>query len=152
ANVAGLLLARGATRRREIAIRLAVGATRWRLIRQLLAETALIAVAGTAVGTGLALLASGILQRVSLPDGFGRYEFTPDWRFACAAAALGVIATFLSGIVPAFVSSRTQLSDSLRVSQSAAPRLRLRSLLVVAQIAASVILLFVAFLFTRNLT
>lgn len=152
ANVAGLLLARGAARKREIAIRLAVGATRWRLIRQLLVETALIAVAGTAAGIGLALLASGILQRVSLQDESNHYEFTPDWRFACAAAALGLLATFLSGIVPALVSSRMQLSNTLRVNQSTTPRLRLRSLLVVAQIAASVILLFGAFIFIRNLT
>jgi predicted permease len=152
ANVAGLLLARGAARQREMAIRLAVGATRWRLIRQLLVETALIAVAGTGAGIGLALLASGILQRVSLQDESNHYEFTPDWRFACAAAALGVLATFLSGAVPALISSRMQLSNTLRVNQSTTPRLRLRSLLVVAQIAASVILLYGAFVFIRNLT
>ncbi|MGH9851883.1 MAG: ABC transporter permease, partial [Blastocatellia bacterium] len=152
ANVAGLLLARGAARQREIAIRLAVGATRLRLIRQLLVETGLIAVAGTAAGIGFALLASGVLQRVSLQDESILYRFTPDWRFACAAAALGVLATFLSGVVPALVSSRMKLSNTLRVNQSTTPRLRLRSLLVVAQIAVSVILLFGAFVFVRNLS
>ena len=151
ANVAGLLLARGAARQREIAIRLAVGATRWRLIRQLLVETTLIVVAGTGAGVGIALLASAVLQRVTLQDQFMRYQFTLDWRFACAAAALTVVATFLSGIVPAFVSSRLRLSNTLRVNQNAAPRLRLRSLLVVGQVAASVILLFGAFVFVRNL-
>jgi putative ABC transport system permease protein len=152
ANVAGLLLARGAARRREIAVRLAVGATRWRLIRQLLAETALVAAAGTAAGIGFAALVSEILQRVSLQDESNRYEFTIDWRFACAAAALGLIATFLSGALPALASSRMLLSDALRISQSTTPRLRLRSWLVTGQIAASVILLFGAFVFIRNLT
>jgi len=151
ANVAGLLLARGVARRREIAIRLAVGATRWRLIRQLMVEATLLAVAGTAAGVGFAFLASGALQKFPLRGSDLRYEFTPDWRFACAAAALGVVATSVSGIVPSLASSRINLSNALRVSQSAAPRPRLRSLLVIAQIAASVILLFGAFVFIRNL-
>lgn len=151
ANVAGLLLARGVVRRREIAIRLAVGATRFRLIRQLMVETALIAVAGTATGIGLALLTAVALRKVSLGGEAMQLEFTPDWRFACAAAALGVIAAVVSGVVPALASSRMNLSNAMRVSQSTTPRLRMRSLLVVAQIAVSVILLFGAFVFIRNL-
>lgn len=136
ANVVGLLLARGASRQREIAIRLAVGASRVRLIRQLLIETGLIATAGTAAGIGLAFLAASILEDYALQDESQRYQFTPDWRFICAAAIFGVIATFLSGIIPAFVASRTHLSKSLRTTQSTTPRLRLRSMLVVAQICA----------------
>ncbi len=151
ANVAGLLLARGVTRRREIAIRLAVGATRWRLIRQFMVEAALLAAAGTAAGIGLALLASIILQKFPLRGSYFHFEFTPDWRFACAAVALGVSSAFLSGIAPALASSRMNLFNALRVSQSATPRLRLRSLMVVAQISVSVILLFGSFIFIRNL-
>jgi predicted permease len=152
ANVAGLLLARGAARQREMAIRLAVGATRLRLMRQMLAETALLAIIGTAAGIGFAWLTSVVLQKVSLQGEYLQYRFTPDWRFVFAATAFGLLATFLCGIVPAFVSSRAKLSSTLRVNQSTTPRLRLRSLLVVAQIAASVVLLFGAFLFVRNLT
>jgi predicted permease len=152
ANVAGLLLARGVVRRREIAVRLAVGATRWRLIRQLMVEAALLAAAGTAAGVGPAFMASGVLQKFPLRGSDIRFEFTADWRFACAAAALGVVAAFVSGIVPALASSRMNLSNAMRVSQSTTPRLRLRSLLVVAQIAVSVTLLFGAFVFIRNLT
>jgi predicted permease len=151
ANVTGLLLARGVARRREIAVRLAIGATRWRLIRQLMVEAGLLAVAGTAAGVGFALLASGVLQKFPLRGSYMRFEFTPDWRFASTAAALGVVAAFTSGIVPALASSRINLSNAMRVSQSTTPRLRLRSLLVVAQIAVSVILLFGAFVFIRNL-
>lgn len=152
ANVAGLLLARGAARQREMAIRLAVGASRWRLMRQLLAETMLLAMIGTATGIGIAWLTSVALQRVSLQGKYLQYRFTLDWRFVAAALLLGVLATLLCGIVPAFVSSRARLANTLRVHQSTTPRLRLRSLLVVAQIAASVILLFGAFVFVRNLT
>jgi predicted permease len=151
ANVAGLLLARGVARRREIAVRLAVGATRWRLIRQLMVEAALLAVAGTAAGAGIAFLASSALRKFPLRGSYFQFEFTPDWRFACAAAAFGVIAAFVSGIVPALASSRMNLSDAMRASQSTTPRLRLRSLLVVAQIAVSVTLLFGAFVFIRNM-
>jgi len=151
ANVAGLLLARGVTRRREIAIRVAVGATRWRLIRQLMVEAALLAAAGTVVGIGLAYLASVILHKFPLRGTYYHFEFTPDWRFACAAAVLGVSAALVSGILPALASSRINLSGVMRISQGATPRLRVRSLLVIAQIAVSVILLFGAFVFTRNL-
>jgi predicted permease len=151
ANVAGLLLARGVARQREIAIRLAVGATRLRLVRQLLVETALLATIGTAAGISFAFLASYILQIFPLQGSYLQFEFTPDWRFALVAAALGVVAALVSGIVPAFVSSRMSLANAMRVGQSMTPRLRLRSLLVVAQIAVSVVLLFGAFVFIRNL-
>jgi len=151
ANVAGLMLAGGVARRREIAIRLAVGATRWRLIRQLMVEATLLAVAGTAAGVGFAFLASGALRNVSFSGDVMQSEFTPDWRFACAAAALGLIAAFVSGIVPALASSRMNLSNAMRVSQTTTPRLWMRSLLVIAQIAVSVVLLFGAFVFIRNL-
>jgi putative ABC transport system permease protein len=151
ANVAGLLLARGVARQREIATRLAIGATRLRIIRQLLAETALIAATGTAAGIGVAYLTGEILRKVSLRGEVIHFEFTLDWRFAFAAAVLGVIATLASGIVPALFSSRLNLSKAMRVSQSTTPRLRLRSLLVAGQLAVSVVLLFTSFVFIRNL-
>ena len=151
-NVAGLLLARGAARRNEIATRVAIGASRSQLIKQLLLEAALVAAAGTAAGIGFTLWAAGLLSNVRIPGDPIRFDFSPDWRFACAAAVLSVIATLVSGLVPALVSSRTDLSKSLRASRGTAPRLGLRSLLVVAQIGFSVILLSGAFIFVRNLT
>jgi predicted permease len=151
ANVAGLLLARGVSRQREIAIRLAVGATRLRLVRQLMVETTIVAAAGATVGIGLTYWTAGLLTKITIPGVPSRFEVFPDWRFACFVAALSVIATLLCGLVPALASSRTDLYNSLRVSQQTAPRPRLRSLLVTAQIALSVILLFEAFVLTRNL-
>jgi predicted permease len=151
ANVAGLLVARGVGRRREIAIRIAVGATRLRLVRQLLLEAALLALTGTALGIGIAFLASSVLQKYPLQGSYLKFEFTPDWRFACVAAALGVTAALASGILPALASSRMNLAEAVRVTQTLTLRLRLRSLLVVSQIAVSVIMLFGAFVFIRNL-
>jgi predicted permease len=153
ANVAGLLLARGVARRREIAIRLAIGADRVQLIRQLLIEAALVAGAGTAAGIGLTFWAARLLKTVAVPvqDVTVRFTFSPDWRFACAAAGLGAIATLVSGLIPAIASSRLDLLSSLRVSRSSmVPRLPLRTFLVIAQISVSVILLAGAFLFVRN--
>src|SRR5262245_49581656 len=107
--------------------------------------------AHTIIGAGFAFLASGALQKFPLRGSYLRFEFTPDWRFVCAAAAFGVIAAFVSGIAPSLASSRMNLSDAMRASQSTTPRPRLRSLLVVAQIAVSVTLLFGAFVFIRNM-
>ncbi len=154
ANVAGLLLARGMARRREMAVRLALGAARSQLVRQLLVEATILAAIGTSVGIGLTFWAAWVLADVDVPvqDVTLRFAFSPDWRFAAAVAALGTVATLASGLVPALASSRSGLVESLRVNRSsAAPRLRLRSLLVIGQVALSVVLLSGAFLFVRNL-
>ena len=153
ANVSALLLARGVARRREIALRLAIGAARVQLIRQVLVEAAIVASAGTAVGIGLTFVTAKLLAAIDVPvqDVTVRFAFSPDWRFACAAAALGGVATLLSGLIPALASSRLDLSNSLRATRSAmSPRLPLRAVLVAAQISVSVILLAGAFLFVRN--
>jgi predicted permease len=152
-NVTGLLLARGVARQHEMAIRCAIGAGRLQLVRQLLVEAMLLAGAGTASGIGLTFLAAGFLRHVEVPvqDVTARFTFSPDWRFACWAAVLGVIVTVASGLVPALISSRVVFSDSLRVSRSTMTRrLPLRRLLVTAQISVSVVLLSGAFLFARN--
>lgn len=152
-NVAGLLLARGVARRREIAVRLAIGAGRVQLVRQLLIEVAIVALLGTAAGVGITFWAAILLTRIDVPeqDVTVRFAFSPDWRFAGVIAALGVFVTLASGLAPAFASSRSEIANTLRVSKNAmAPRLRLRSFLVTAQVAISVVLLSGAFLLLHN--
>jgi len=152
ANVAGLLLARAAARRREIAIRTAIGAARPQLVRQFLIESAMLAAAGTLGGLGFTFVAATLLSRVTLPGMPVAFIFVPDWRLAASAAVLGAVATILGGLAPALAGSHADLTDSLRANRAAAaPRLRLRTALVGAQIAISVALLGGAFVFLRNL-
>src|SRR5262249_58452539 len=96
ANVAGLLLARGIARRHEFAIRLAVGATRLRLIRQHLVETAIVVTAGAIVGIGVTYWTGALLSNLTIPGMGTRFGLFPDWRFACAAAVIFVITMPLS--------------------------------------------------------
>jgi predicted permease len=142
ANVAGLMLARGVARQREISVRLAIGAGRLQLIRQFLIESALVAGAGTLAGVALTFWAAGLLTKVVLPGMPVAFDFSPDWRLAGAAAALGVAATLLSGLMPALICSRPILSFA---------RSRLRNWVAAAQIVVCVVLLAGAFLFGRNL-
>ncbi len=147
------MLARGIARRREIAVRLAIGAARIHLIRQFLIESALVAAAGTVAGIAFTFWAAGLLTKKSFfPGCLSRSTSRRTGVLPGAAAAMGAIATLLSGLMPALDCSRPDLSVSLRGSRSlTSPRLRLRSLLAGAQIAVSVILLSGAFLFVRNL-
>jgi predicted permease len=142
ANVAGLLLARGAARQREISVRLAIGASRMQLVRQLLIESALVAATGTLAGVALTFWAANLLTQVVLPGMPVAFDFAPDWRFIAAAALLGIAATLLSGLMPALMSSRPR---------SAFPRLRARRVLAAVQVAVTAVLLSGAFLFGRNL-
>ena len=155
ANVANLMLARAAARRREVAIRLSIGAGRWRLVRQLLTESMLVALGGAAVGFGLAWLAAAALSRVQLPINFPvTFNFTPDWRVVAYTLALTVLTGVLSGLAPAIRSARTDLVSGLKDAGGglgAGRRLGLRNLLVVAQVALSLVLLIGAGLFVRSL-
>jgi len=146
ANVASLLLARGEARVREIAIRTALGAGRGRLIRQLLTESLLLALAGGALGAGLAYLGiRGLLAlaREELPSGLAsQVGLDVPVLLFCAAAALG--SGLLCGIVPALRSSRPDLSGELGEGArgtAGRARQRLRGGLVVAEVALSVVLL-----------
>lgn len=155
ANLAGLLLARAIRRRREIAARLVLGATRGRVIRQLLTESALLSFVGGALGLAVALWGTELIQAVFATDYAGRpMNFTLEigWRVAAATLALSVLTTLVFGTVPALQTRGADIVGVLRDEGVAGGpvRSRLRSLLVVAQVALSVVLLSGALLLVRS--
>jgi predicted permease len=151
ANVAGVLLARGAARRREIAVRLAMGAGRGRLIRQLLTETAILFSVAGAAGLLLARILTSLLVRLvpALPVPVD-LSMPLDARVAAFTAGLSLVAAILSGLVPARLASKADVVTALKAdSQGFSDRMRLRSAFVLAQIAFSVLLVVAAGLLAR---
>ncbi|HET7746429.1 MAG TPA: ABC transporter permease, partial [Vicinamibacteria bacterium] len=156
ANVANLLLARASARQKEIAVRLALGASRGRLVRQMLVESVVFALVGGALGVAFAVWTSGLLLR-ALPfdDATAVLTADPDLRVGLFALVLSVVTGILFGLVPALQATRPQIAPVLKdqagaVVGGSAP-FRLRKGLVVAQIALSLLLLVGAGLFTRSL-
>src|SRR5256886_6149936 len=151
ANVANLLLARSSVREREIGIRAALGAPRWRVIRQLMTESLVLAIVGTVFATVLAWWAIQVL-RTSMPEGVPRVSaIALNVRVLAAAAALSLVTALLFGIAPALQLSDTDLAAALEEGTRAAgagrPPQRMRSMLVVAEVALAVVLLVGASLF-----
>ena len=150
ANVANLLLARASSREREIGIRAALGAGRWRLIRQLLIESVTLSALATCCSVVLAWWAIGLLRN-AMPEGVPRVAgIALDLRVLAAAAGMSLITGMLFGIVPALRTSKPDLTRALneggRGSVGSGSQ-RLRSALVVAEIALAVVLLVGAALF-----
>ena len=144
ANLANLLLARGLTRQKEIAIRSALGASRWRLIRQLLTETTIVGLVGGVVGLVVAYV--GVYVLVQLPQNFVSTEaVTLDSRALLFTLGVSILTGWLFGLVPALqlVRPRLQsfLKDGTRGSTEGATWNRVRSGFLVAQIALSLLLL-----------
>ncbi|HEU4769963.1 MAG TPA: ABC transporter permease [Pyrinomonadaceae bacterium] len=153
-NLAGLLLARAADRRREIAIRLAMGANRFRLIRQLLTESLMLSIAGGAAGILLALWMLKALLAFKPPIDFPlTLDVGLDWRVMLFSLAVSLITGVVFGLVPALQTTRPNLLNTLKetAAQGGAGRTRLRSVLVVAQIAISLVVLIAAGLVVRTL-
>ena len=155
-NVAGMLLARASARRREIAVRLALGASRGQLVVQLVAESLLVFAAAGAASLLLARwLVSGLMALVPrLPV---QLVIDPqfDWRVLTFALLVSLVTGLLAGVVPALQSTRPDLVPALKSDTGGTAtrqRLRLRSGLLVAQIAFSMLLLVVGGLFARTLT
>jgi putative ABC transport system permease protein len=150
ANVANLLLARATAREREVGIRAALGASRWRLIRQLMIESLMLSIAGTALATLVSYWAVQVL-RGSMPEGVPRVtNIAVDLRVLAAAAALSIVTGLLFGILPALQLSKPDLTSALKDGSRGsvgAGRQRLRSVLVVAEVALAVVLLVGAALF-----
>jgi predicted permease len=153
-NLAGLLLVRGADRQREIAVRLACGAERRQLLRQLLTESLTLSLAGGAAGLLLAFWLTALVEAwrppVSLPLGM---HLTVDWRAVAFALALCVCTTLLFGLAPALRAARTDVATALKPSHGTAlfRGWHLRDLLVGAQLTLAVILLIASVIIVRGL-
>jgi predicted permease len=156
ANVANMMLARATARRKEIAVRLALGASRGRLVRQLLTECMLIALGAGLLGF---LISEWILYRFSgmrLPYPMPiRYEMHPDWRALLFTLALTVFTGFAFGLVPALQATRTDVTPALKegglVRLRRFRRLSFRNLLLLAQVSASLTLLLIVGLFALGI-
>ena len=152
-NVAGLFLARGSARDREISTRLALGASRGRIGRQLLADSVLLALVGGAVGVALAPAAMKTLIAFLPHDiATNALQSSIDTRLMLFAFAVSVAAGVLSGFAPALHLGRKSLASSLRERGGIGGGVRLRKAIVAAQIALSLVLVVGAVLFARTLT
>ncbi len=155
ANVANLLLARATGRQKEIAVRLAIGASRRQVIRQLLVESVLLSLAGAAAGFLLAALAAAAISRFQLPLPIPIvFDFNVDLRVLLFTAGLSVLTGVLFGLAPALRATRPDLVEALKNEAPVLGRLHrfsLRNALVVVQVALSLVLLVGAGLFLRSL-
>jgi len=152
ANIANLLLARAAARSREMAVRLSLGAGRFRVVRQLLTESVMLASLGGALGIVFAIWG---VRSLTFLLSKGQENFTLhaelNWKVLAVTAALSVVCGLLFGLVPAIQSTRPDVMPALKNGLGARPRRRAQHVLVVAQIAISFLILFVAGLFVRTL-
>jgi macrolide transport system ATP-binding/permease protein len=153
-NLAGMLAARAADRQREVAIRLAIGAGRGRVVRQVLTETLILSLLGGAAGYLLASYLSEALSRWRAPLDFPvQFSVNPDWRVFLFALAGAILAGVLFGSAPAWRASRTDPNTALRGASATWGRSRLafRDLLVVVQVALCFVLVSASFLSLRGL-
>jgi predicted permease len=155
ANVANLLLARAVSRQKEIAVRLAMGASRFRLIRQLVIESVTLSIGGAILGLIVAAwTTSGLLGILANSPTLG-LSANPDWRVFAFTFALALLTGVLFGIVPAWQATSPRLAGTLKEQAGSVSansgHVRLRKILVVSQVALSLLMLIAATLFARSL-
>jgi len=156
ANVANLLVARATARQREMAIRLAVGAGRWRLVRQLMVESGILAIAGGVLGLLLSqFLAEGLLSLLPADAAGGWLNAQLNMRLLGYSLAVSLLTGLLFGLAPALQAMRYNVAPALKEQgtgiSAGGPKSRFRQGLIVAQVAISLLLLVGAGLFTRSL-
>jgi predicted permease len=156
ANVAGMLLARASARHRELAIRLAIGASRWRIVRQLLTESAVLGAIGAALGVVLAAWVTRFFTTIDLPLPIPlSLDLRVDGRVLAFTAAVAIFTGLLAGLAPALRASRTSVVMDIKGApeQARVGRIRwsVRDALVVSQMAVTVVLLVTAALLVRSL-
>ena len=155
ANLANLLLARASTREREIAVRQAVGASRTRIVRQLLVEALLLAVIGTTVGALLAqALSKFLIAAIGTSNNLVFLDVTPDFRVLGFAAGVAALTCVFFGLAPALRATRFNPGAVMKAAgrglTAGRERISLRRGLIVAQVALSLVLVAGALIFTRN--
>ena len=157
ANVANLILARANGRRKEFATRTALGASRWRMVRQLLTETVLLSIFGGLVGLLFARWAARMLTSIQIPSDIPLrlFDLRMDWRIFGYAFFIALATGIVAGLVPSLQAARTDLADVLkaggRSGGGSAGHHHFRNALVVAQVAVSLLLLACAGFFIRSL-
>jgi predicted permease len=155
ANIANLMLARASVREREMAVRLALGASYWRLARQMLAESLLLSGAGAILGVAFAgIFSRSLVQLLSTEGNRLQLDLSLDWRVLVFVAAVAILTSVVFGLAPAFRSSRLEPGDALKSAGRGKTGGRashsFQRLLVVSQIAVSLVLLVGALLFVHS--
>ena len=155
ANIANLLLSRAASRRRELAVRLAIGASRARIVRQLLAESFLLSLIGGAAGVGLASILVRVFKAAAPPAGaLPAFDFVVDQRALWFSLGLSMATSIVFGLVPALKASKPNVVPALREAadtENRGRRFGLKRSLVVVEVALALPLLIAAGLFVRSL-